>query len=76
MEFKNVSIYTQEMKDRFYECIDYMKKYYRFQVIDCFDLIDNKSCFYDYEHLNEIGKREFTSYLNRKILAYKTSKKV
>ncbi len=60
--------FDKRLKSEFYENINYIKKFYDFEVMDYFesDLFKDDD-FYDVSHLNENGSRKFTKILNKQI---------
>lgn len=61
--------WIDEQRKSFYTTVETLKRY-QIKVFDCFDLYKEKrEYFYDYEHLNEKGKIEFTTWINEKVLS-------
>lgn len=49
------------MKNLFYSC---MESFTNVELYDCSEDIKDMNCFYDYEHLNEFGRKEFSRIVN------------
>ena len=54
-------------KKRFYQLINSMQESYSFEVIDAFEIMQDKIYWADQGHLNEAGKQEFTNFLRKVI---------
>jgi hypothetical protein len=41
-----------------------MESFTNVELYDCSEDIKDMNCFYDYEHLNEFGRKEFSRIVN------------
>lgn len=58
-------IWFNQMKKYFLCFLQHLKQRYMFEIFDFSEEIKDHTCFYDYEHLNEKGRLQFTKILNQ-----------
>lgn len=58
-------IFYESNKGYFYFIVNKLNEKYKFELLDYSEIYNSKpQLFYDYEHLNESGRQEFTTVLN------------
>ena len=58
-------IFYESNKRYFYFIVNKLNEKYKFELLDYSEIYNSKpQLFYDYEHLNESGRQEFTKILN------------